>query len=257
MKHLMGFLIFITALPLYSQIEIRDSVTDGSGNAPVLDHMDSVFADSYDIRVMKHPNRAYRAEMFANSLENEKNQEKAKYYYYLLKRDYGDIGWIKGLLKEYDPDGAIAIGKRIPPFEVTLLDGSGKVTDKSMLGKYYMIDFWATWCEPCIEEIPYLNKAYEKYCGVRGFEILSFSLDKTEADIKSVLAAKWEKKWQMPWLNAYIPGGFESEFAKKFEISGLPKPIFIGPDGKILALKSDLEHSELEETLEKYLGGSN
>ncbi|MFI5264229.1 MAG: TlpA family protein disulfide reductase [Candidatus Kapaibacterium sp.] len=258
LKYVTGFLILLITLPALSQIKTREQVTDSTVSAPVmLDHMDSVFADKNDIALMKNPDRAYRAQWFANWLENEKDKKKARYYYDLLKRDYGDIGWIKGLLKDYNPDGAITTGKRIPPFDVTLLDGSGKVTDRSMLGKYYMIDFWATWCEPCMAEIPYLNKAYEKYKGKKRFEILSFSMDHSEAEIKSVLAAKWGTKWQMPWLNAFIPGGFASELGKEFEVVGLPKPILVGPDGKILAIKTDLYGDELEKTLEQYLDGSN
>jgi thiol-disulfide isomerase/thioredoxin len=258
MKHVIGFLIFVTFLPACSQVEIRGIATDGNGKtAPALkDHLDSVFADSYDVRIMEHPNRAYRAGIFANSLENEKDIQKARYYYYLLKRVYGDIDYIKGVLMEFNPDGAIAVGKPIPPFEVTLLDGSGKVTDKSMLGKYYLIDFWATWCAGCVAEIPYLHNACEKYQGVKGFEILSLSMDKTEAQIRSFLAAKWEKKWQMPWLNAFIPEGFESKLAKEFEVVGVDRPIFVGPDGRILAIR-DLHGDELEEMLEQYLGGSD
>lgn len=104
-----------------------------------------------------------------------------------------------------------------------------------------MIDFWTRWCGGCIAQIPYLHKAYEKYCGIKGFEILSISLDQTEAEINSFLAAKWEKKWQMPWLNAFTPGGFdsklaefESKLAKDFEVVGIPKPIFVGPDVRSL-----------------------
>lgn len=135
MKHVIGFLIFFTSFPLFSQIGIRDSSTVRNGNASVLkDHMDSAFADSYDIRVMGHPNRAYRAGIFANMFENEKDKQKARYYYYLLRRDYGDIAGIKDILRDYNPDGAIAVGKPIPPFEVTLLNGSGKITDKIHVG---------------------------------------------------------------------------------------------------------------------------
>ena len=61
----------------------------------------------------------------------------------------------------------------------------------------------------------------------------------------------------MPWKNAFIPGIFDADLAKKFEVAGIPKPVLVGPDGKIIAMQEDLRGEELEKTLTKYLGESN
>ena len=173
--------------------------------------------------------------------------------YKLLKNDYGDVAEIKWTLTENNPDAVVAVGKPVPSFEVALLGGAGKVSDKSMLGKYYMIDFWATWCGPCVGEMPAIHKAYEKYKGKKGFEIISLSMDAAESQIAPFRA----KKWKMPWLHAFIPGIFEADVAKEFEVAGIPKPVLVGPDGKIVAMQGDLRGEDLEKTLGKFLGESN
>jgi thiol-disulfide isomerase/thioredoxin len=173
-----------------------------------------------------------------------------KRIYALLKKVYGDVPEIKWTMVENNPDAVVMTGKPIPDFEVALLDGSGKVSNTSMLGKYYMIDFWATWCGPCVREMPAIHKAYDKFKGRKGFEILSLSMDAAQSQIAPFRA----KKWKMPWLHAFIPGVFEAELAKKFEVLGIPKPILVGPDGKVVAMQEELRGEELEKTLGKFLG---
>ena len=73
------------------------------------------------------------------------------------------------------------IGKPAPGFEAQDLSGKA-VRLESFKGKYVLVDFWATWCSPCIGELPRLQEAYRKYHGV-GFEILSVSLDETRTAV--------------------------------------------------------------------------
>ena len=57
--------------------------------------------------------------------------------------------------------------------------------------------------------------------------------------------------------HTFIPGVFEADLAKKFEVAGIPKPVLVGPDGKIVAMQEDLRGDNLEKTLAKYLGETN
>jgi hypothetical protein len=58
----------------------------------------------------------------------------------------------------------------------------------------------------------------------------------------------------MPWKHAFIEGGFGSPVAEAYGVKGIPKPLLIGPDGKIVASGSQLRGENLEKTLERFLG---
>ncbi len=222
----------------------------------VLSLVETGLATSYKKGLEKNPERSVRAVAFAGEMEHAvkaKDEKEWKRLYRLLKKDYDDVAEIKWEMANNNPDAVVMVGKSVPSFEVALLDGSGKVSNTSMLGKYYMIDFWATWCGPCVREMPAIHKAYEKFKGKKGFEIISLSMDAAQTQIAPFRA----KKWKMPWLHAFITGIFEAELAKKFEVAGIPKPILVGPDGKIITMQEDLRGEVLEKTLAKYLGESN
>ncbi|RMH65209.1 MAG: hypothetical protein D6677_03005 [Calditrichaeota bacterium] len=184
--------------------------------------------------------------MKAADRHNEALQKEA---YEKLKNHYADINRIEALLTELNPEKAIQQGKPVPPFEVTLMHGDQKVSNTSMLGRYYLIDFWAVWCGPCRGEMPNLHKAYEKFKD-KNLTILSLSLDPKPDDVD----AYRKEKWAMPWLHAFLENDFDNPMCKRFEVHGIPAPLLIGPDGSILATQEDLRGTRLIKTLDKYLG---
>ena len=200
-----------------------------------------------------NPNREVQA-IVLSSLVNDafhaNREADLRTLYARLKKDYGDLESMEYSLTEYNPDAAIRVGKMVPDFEVTLLSGE-KVSRQTMMGKTYMIDFWATWCGPCVAEMPSLHAAWEKYHGKNGFTVLSLSFDGKVEDI----APFREKKWKMPWLHTFVEKGFKNDLSKRFEVMGIPKPILVGPDGMIIATESDLRGSDLDATLAKHLDG--
>lgn len=104
-----------------------------------------------------------------------------------------------------------------------------KISD--FLGKYLLIDFWASWCGPCRAENPNLVEAYKKYHD-NGFEILGISLDdaaRKEAWIKAI------KEDKLPWSQVSDLGGWDSIAAKLYGINSIPASFLLGPDGKIIA----------------------
>jgi thiol-disulfide isomerase/thioredoxin len=147
----------------------------------------------------------------------------------------------------YGPDRNIIDGKPVPEFAFTSLDDStATVTPDRLRGRIYLIDFWATWCSPCVHEMEKLHEAYQQYKD-RGFTILSVSFDRKPEDVSEFR----HKKWPMPWFNAFVAGGFASDTAKAFEVVGIPKPILVGKDGTIIASGVDLRREKLETTLRK------
>ncbi len=128
--------------------------------------------------------------------------------------------------------------------EGTLLDG--KPFDWSKYaGKVVLVDFWATWCGPCLAEIPKMRKYYDFYHD-KGFDIVGISCDHRLADLE-----KFVKEKKIPW--PIIFGGERpSPTVTYYGVRAIPAMILVGKDGKVVALNARGPY--LKEGLEKLLG---
>ncbi len=118
-----------------------------------------------------------------------------------------------------------AIGKPVD-IQFTAFDGR-EVDVSKMKGKVVMIDFWATWCGPCIGEAPNVDAAYEKYHD-QGFEIVGISLD-SEKDA----LAKYLKKEKVPWPQFFDGNQWKNKFAVQFGINSIPAMWLIDKQGNL------------------------
>jgi thiol-disulfide isomerase/thioredoxin len=123
----------------------------------------------------------------------------------------------------YVSEPELARARMAPPFKVTTMDGQ-QISLDDLNGKVVLIDFWATWCAPCREALPHLQKISKKFQG-QPLVILSVSLDENEQQWKDFIA-----KNQMTWLN-YRDGGFEGPIAKLFGVEAIPHTFTIDADG--------------------------
>ncbi len=136
-------------------------------------------------------------------------------------------------------------GNPAPDFEFQTPKGK-KVTLNKYKGKVLVVDFWASWCGPCRQEIPNLKQYYEKYKG-KDVEFLSISID---AQKKA-----WEKAMKdeaMPWPQGWVPDGGK-KVMETYQFSGIPFIIVIDKDGNIY--KKRVRGAAIETAVEEALSG--
>jgi thiol-disulfide isomerase/thioredoxin len=112
-------------------------------------------------------------------------------------------------------------------------------------GKVVLVDFWATWCGPCVAELPNVLAVYKKYHD-KGFEIIGISLDQDENALKNFMKEKG-----IVWPQYFDGKGWDSKLGKKYGIKSIPMTFLLDQEGKIVA--KELRGSSLDEQLAKLL----
>lgn len=142
----------------------------------------------------------------------------------------------------------IEVGKKAPEITMSRADGTS-FSLSSLKGKLVLIDFWATWCAPCVGEQPQLKTLYDTYSDqvkANKFEIIGVSLDKNKDS--------WQKaidRFNINWIQISDLKFWKSPVAKAYEIDELPFNVIINSEGTIIA--KNLHEKELEEFVKKTL----
>ncbi|MEM7245508.1 MAG: TlpA disulfide reductase family protein [Acidobacteriota bacterium] len=138
----------------------------------------------------------------------------------------------------------------LPRFEATRTDGV-KLTRNSFQGKVTLVDFWATWCGPCIAEMPHLKAAAAKYAD-RKFEILGISLDNEKSKDLAAFQS-WCSENGVSWPQVYDGKGWDAELAETFGVRSIPFPMLLDANGNVVATDGELRGPNLEKSIEKAL----
>ncbi len=168
-------------------------------------------------------------DFYANiSADNERAEE----YLNLIKMVVNYQPFIELAEKRYTEmleAQALQKGDPSPTFSYESIEGD-KVSLKDMRGSFVYIDVWATWCAPCIKQVPYL-KQLEEYFRGRNVVFVSISVDKKE------LKSRWKQMIadkQLGGVQLFADNSFDSDFMNALDVNSIPRFILIDPDGNIV-----------------------
>lgn len=135
-------------------------------------------------------------------------------------------------------------GAKFPDFDEKDVEGK-PLSITAYKGKVVLVDFWATWCRPCVAELPNVLEAYEKH-HANGFEIIGISLDNDKAKLE-----KFTKDKKMTWQQYFDGQGWNNKLSTKYGVNSIPATYLLDVEGKILA--KNLRGPALEAAVAKAL----
>ncbi|WP_282072112.1 TlpA family protein disulfide reductase [Polaribacter atrinae] len=156
--------------------------------------------------------------------------ENLEEFYTLFTNNSTDEENNKEITTAYNKLKALATGSPSPKFVDYENYAGGTTSLDDLKGKYLYLDIWATWCGPCIAEIPSLKKLEKEYHN-KNIEFISISIDKM----------KDHEKWKemivdkdLKGLQLFADNNWESKFIEDYQIKGIPRFILIDPKGNIV-----------------------
>ncbi|MCG9130356.1 redoxin domain-containing protein [Candidatus Poribacteria bacterium] len=186
----------------------------------------------YEERLKENPNDRTALSSLANIHAKLGDSDLARQYQ--VKAD-PTLAWEGQVLPEFSP--------------VVDLDGK-PVSLADYRGKLVLLDFWATWCGPCITELPNIKEVYEKYHD-KGFEIIGISLDTDEAALHTFI-----KENRLPWRQVFDGAGRETPLAQQYRVRSIPAQFLMDREGKVISVKArgkrlkDLVEAEIGDNTE-------
>lgn len=229
-------------------IEVRDGNATGTPlNASLNDYSDRVNALSARMQMLSPADEAGQQQIYAeynaltDSVKTANLDNPIGYYLFMQEAYEMDRDELNAVLAQYpslknykriqkimevfDRQDATAPGKMFTDFEVTYDGKTQKFSDYVGKGKYTLVDFWASWCGPCMRKMPHLKDIYAKYAP-KGLEVLGVAVwdepDKSLAKIEQL---------QLPWNQIINAQTIPTDI---YGILGIPCIMLFGPDGTII-----------------------
>lgn len=138
--------------------------------------------------------------------------------------------------------------RKVQAVEMKFTAVDGREVDLAQLrGKVVLIDFWATWCGPCKEELPNVLENYRKYHDL-GFEVVGVSLDHAKDRQKLI---DYTREQGLPWPQHFDGQGFKNQFATQFSIRAIPAMFLLDQEGKVVS--TDARGTKLEPEIRRLL----
>ncbi len=185
-----------------------------------------------------------KAQLYSQVLKDE---EKGKALIEQLKQEFPDSKAVARLKKQGEAEkirSSLVEGSKFPDFDEKDLTGK-PFNLAAYKGKVVLVDFWATWCGPCVAELPNVQAAYDKHHAA-GFEIAGISLDSDKAKLEKFIETK-----KMPWQQFFDGQGWGNRLAGKYGVNSIPATYLLDGEGKIIA--KNLRGDALEAAVAKAL----
>lgn len=222
-----------------------------------LESKDSIALDSARYKVAMIDSLI--AKSVKNYMDSTRNDIASTYFFdrYLITNNTPDevlafYGNLSNRVKESAPGLALKkkieemeqvnVGGMAPNFKLMTPEGK-ELSLYNLRGHIVLLDFWASWCGPCLAEVPNLKAIYEKY-HAKGLEILGVSLDEKEAAWKGAIERK-----ALTWKHVSSLKGWKCPVAGRFKVTGIPRMYIIDAQGKIIA--QDLRGEKLAKKMDE------
>lgn len=178
---------------------------------------------------------------------NQEKFDEAKPYLERIVKDYEGTPFAMQASMTLEDIGTLerlSVGRRPIPFEVVGIDGD-QISPDMYKGKVVLLDFWATWCGPCIKELPNLKQTYERFNG-QGFEIIGISLDRKLSTLRNFI-----ERENMTWVQFCDEKYWESELSTLYAVRSIPMTYLLDRNG-VIRYKNLRGHS-LNEAVEELI----
>lgn len=236
------------------QSKLKDGQPTEKDLAKELKHFDTLVAEHHGEKTDDVAQILFmKALLYLQVLDNT---EKGAEIFKQLKSDFPESGpskradeVIAGIEKQKESQKiqrSLMVGTKFPDFNE--MDTAGKpFSIANYKGKVVLVDFWATWCGPCVSELPNVLKTYEKH-HPKGFEIVGISLDEDKGKLTS-----FTKTQNMPWQQYFDGKKWENKLALKYGVNSIPATYLLDGEGRIVAkdLRGDALEAEVAKLLSK------
>jgi thiol-disulfide isomerase/thioredoxin len=198
------------------------------------------------VRGLDRPDQEEFATNFADTLAGAATSagehEVARRVYEALLKQFSQSPTLRQKVRD-DLARLDRVGKPAPGLAVKDLGGQALRLDQ-FKGKYVLVDFWATWCAPCLAELPNLQAVYAKHHS-QGFDVVGISLDETPEPLADFVRSR-----KIPWRQVHNSTS-GADLVEAFGVTNIPATFLVDPEGKIIRL--ELRGPALEQTVTKLL----
>lgn len=177
----------------------------------------------------------------------EMSLEVARPSYEQYLQEYKEFPEYTSFLRSfYDQIARVSPGQPAIPFTLPAADGQ-QVSLEDFQGKYVLLDFWASWCIPCLDEFPHMKELYQRYPRDR-FAIAAISIEEDSLRWRHAI-----NRFDNPWPQLYGGKGFQQKTFKAYRGGGIPFYILVGPEGKILRYNDVRPSFNLQQVLDSLI----
>lgn len=222
----------------------KDSIKTPEQETAVAKEMDKLNQEDVSIDkkfAIEHVNTLVGTYVFMNSFYAMNLTEKGAIVT-LMNAETKNVKRIQEIMADMEVEKKVAVGQQFTDFKLPALSG-GTLALSDLVGKtdFVLVDFWASWCSPCMQFLPQLQAFYGKYKGTR-LEILGVSLDDNKEAWAGAVAAH-----KIEWKLVSDLKGWKCEGSRTYAVNSIPSTVLIDKSGKIVG--KNLNIPEMEKLL--------